>query len=149
LGYLSPEHLSRVLSKHHRRIPLGELLVHLGVISMDQLTEILELQQRHRPRKKLGRMIVEKGLIEEATLIRVLYEQAHSTHSLDKRKLGKFGPLVVADYLTDSELDAAVKRAQLQQLPVEKILTERYRLTKQELGAALGAFYGCPFMSMI
>ncbi|HEX2229577.1 MAG TPA: ATPase, T2SS/T4P/T4SS family [Candidatus Binatia bacterium] len=146
LGYLSPEDLTRVLSKHHRRIPLGELLVHLGVISMDQLTEILELQQRHRPRKKLGRMIVEKGLIDESTLIRVLYEQAHSTHGLDKRRLGKFGPLVVAGYLTDSELDAAVKRAQLQQLPVEKILTERYRLTKQELGAALGAFYGCPFV---
>ena len=145
LGYLSSEDLNRVLAKHYRRIPIGELVVHLGLISMDQLSEMLQLQQKQRPRKKLGIMMIEKGLIDRATLIRVLYEQAQASHLNQKRTLGKFEPLVVAGYLTDNELDAALKRAQLQQLPVEKILMERYRLTRQELGAALTAFYGCPF----
>jgi type II secretory ATPase GspE/PulE/Tfp pilus assembly ATPase PilB-like protein len=145
LGYLSSEDLNRVLAKHYRRIPIGELVVHLGLISMDQLSEMLQLQQKQRPRKKLGIMMIEKGLIDRATLIRVLYEQAQASHLNQKRTLGKFEPLVVAGYLTDNELDAALKRAQLQQLPVEKILMERYRLPRQELGAALTAFYGCPF----
>jgi type II secretory ATPase GspE/PulE/Tfp pilus assembly ATPase PilB-like protein len=146
LGYLSSEDLSRVLAKHHRRIPVGELLVHLGLISMDQLTETLALQQKEHPRRKLGAVMMAKGLIDEATLIRALYEQSQSSHSGEKHTARKFEPLVLAGHLTDSELDAAVKRAQLQQLPVEKILMEHYQLTRKQLGAALSAFYHCPFM---
>jgi type II secretory ATPase GspE/PulE/Tfp pilus assembly ATPase PilB-like protein len=146
LGYLSSEELSRVLAKHHRRLPIGELLVHLGLITTDQLNEALELQQQQRPRRKLGAVMIKKGLIDEATLIRVLYGQSQSRHSSDKHSLKKFEPLVVAGRLTDPELEAAFKRAQLQQLPVERILIERYRVSKKELGAALSAYYGCPFM---
>jgi type II secretory ATPase GspE/PulE/Tfp pilus assembly ATPase PilB-like protein len=146
LGYLSSEDLSRVLALHHRRIPVGELLVHLGLITMDQLNEALELQQNERPRKKLGSVMIKKGLIDEPTLIRVLYKQSQSNQSGEKHALRKFEALVVAGHLTDHELEAACKRAQLQQLAVETILMERYQLSKKELGAALSAFYRCPFM---
>ena len=146
LGYLSSEDLSQVLAKHHRRIPVGELLVHLGLIGMDQLNETLDLQQKENPRKKLGTVMIKKGLIDEPTLIRVLYEQSQGSHTGKKHTLGKFEALVVAGQLTENELDAALKRAQLQKLPVEKILMERYELSKRQLGAALSAFYRCPFM---
>jgi type II secretory ATPase GspE/PulE/Tfp pilus assembly ATPase PilB-like protein len=146
LGYLSSEQLSQVLAKHHRRIPMGELLVHLGLISMEQLRQTLELQQNERPRRKLGTVMMERGLIDEAMLIRVLYEQSQGGRADDKHAVGKFAALVVAGHLTESEIEAAHKRAQLQQLPVEKILMERYRVSKRELGAALSAFYRCPFM---
>jgi len=146
LGYLSSEDLSQVLAKHHRRIPVGELLVHLGLIGMDQLNETLELQQKENPRKKLGTVMIKKGFIDEATLIRVLYEQSQASHTGKKHTLGKFQALVVAGQLTENELDAALKRAQLQKLPVEKILMERYQLSKRQLGAALSAFYRCPFL---
>ena len=39
----------------------------------------------------------------------------------------------------------AVREAQIQQRPLEILLMERYKLKKQELGAALSIFYGCPF----
>ena len=146
LGYLSAEDLSQTLAKHHRRIPVGELLVHLGLITTQQLAEVLELQQSQRPRKKLGTLIIKKGLIDEPTLIRVLYKQSQSGHSGAESNLQKFDALVIAGRITDHELEAAAKRAQLQQLPIEKILMERYQLTKKELGAALSAFYRCPFM---
>jgi type II secretory ATPase GspE/PulE/Tfp pilus assembly ATPase PilB-like protein len=146
LGYLSSDELSRVLAKHHRRIPIGELLVHLGLITTDQLKDTLELQQRQHPKRKLGAVMITKGLIDEATLIRVLYSQLQSNHSSEKNAVKKFEPLVIAGRLTDQELEAAFKRAQLQQLPVERVLMERYQLTKRELGAALSAFYRCPFM---
>jgi type II secretory ATPase GspE/PulE/Tfp pilus assembly ATPase PilB-like protein len=124
---------------------VGELLVHLGLISMDQLNETLELQRKEHPRKKLGTVMVEKGLIDEATLIRVLYEQSQGSDS-GAKPAQKFGALIVAGHLTENELEAALKRAQLQQLPVEKILMEHYQLTRKQLGAALSAFYRCPFM---
>jgi type II secretory ATPase GspE/PulE/Tfp pilus assembly ATPase PilB-like protein len=152
LGYMTSEELSAVLAKHHRRIPIGELLVHLGLITADQLNNALDLQQQERPRRKLGTVMIKKGLIDEATLIRVLYSQSQSSHSSektnlsDKHSLKKFEPLVIAGRLTEHELEAAFKRAQLQRLPVEKILMERYQLTKKELGAALSAYYHCPFM---
>ncbi|HEX9663703.1 MAG TPA: hypothetical protein VGB27_15560, partial [Candidatus Binatia bacterium] len=76
LGYLTSEDLNEVLAKHHRRIPLGEMLVHLDLISMEQLNEVFELQQRERPKRKIGTMMIEKGLIDEPTLIRALYEQS-------------------------------------------------------------------------
>jgi type II secretory ATPase GspE/PulE/Tfp pilus assembly ATPase PilB-like protein len=146
LGYLSSEKLSQVLAKHHRRIPMGELLVHLGLISMEQLRQTLELQQNERPRRKLGTVMVERGLIDETMLIRVLYEQSQGGRANEKHAVRKFEALVVAGHLTESEIEAAHKRAQLQQLPVEKVLMERHRVGKKELGAALSAFYGCPFM---
>jgi type II secretory ATPase GspE/PulE/Tfp pilus assembly ATPase PilB-like protein len=146
LGYLSSEDLNGVLAKHHRRIPLGELLVHLDLISMEQLNEVFEQQQRERPKRKMGAMMIEKGLIDEPTLIRVLYEQWQRNHAGGQHGLGKFEALVVAGCLKRDELEEALKQAQAQQVPIENVLLQRHRLNKKVLGAALSAFYRCPFM---
>ncbi len=146
LGYLSSEDLDKVLAKHHQRIPLGELLIHLDLISMDQLKEAFDQQQRERPKRKLGAVMVEKGLIDEATLIRALYEQSQRNHVGEKHSPGKFEALVVAGLLKRSDLEAAVARAQTQQVTIESVLLQRHRLNRKVLGAALSAFYRCPFM---
>jgi type II secretory ATPase GspE/PulE/Tfp pilus assembly ATPase PilB-like protein len=146
LGYLSVENLSQFLGKHHRRIPLGELLIHLGLVSADQLQSALEQQHREQPRRKLGSVLIDKGLFDSATLIRVLYEQAHRGSGAQKHDQGKFDALVVAGRLTRSDLDDALKQARQQQAPIEQILTKRHRLSKKELGAALSAYYQCPFL---
>ncbi|MDH3442921.1 MAG: ATPase, T2SS/T4P/T4SS family [Deltaproteobacteria bacterium] len=146
LGYVSSEDLDRVLTKHYQRIPLGELLVHLDLISMDQLKEVFDQQQRERPKRKLGTVMIEKGLIDEPTLIRVLYEQSQRNHAGENHRLGKFEALVVAGLLEPSDLEAAIARAQAEHLTLECVLMQRHRLNKKVLGAALSAFYRCPFM---
>ena len=146
LGYLTPEDLNGVLAKHRRRIPLGEMLVHLDLISMEQLKEVFELQQRERPKRKIGTVMIEKGLIDEPTLIRALYEQSQGNHAGAQHSLGKFEALVVAGRLERDELEAALIQAQTQHVAVESILMQRYRINKKVLGAALSAFYSCPFM---
>ena len=146
LGYLTSEDLNEVLAKHHRRIPLGEMLVHLDLISMEQLKEALELQQRERPKRKIGTVMIEKGLIDEPTLIHALYEQSQRNHAGAQRSLGKFEALVVAGRLERHELEAALIQAQTQHVAVESILMQRYRINKKVLGAALSAFYRCPFI---
>jgi type II secretory ATPase GspE/PulE/Tfp pilus assembly ATPase PilB-like protein len=144
LGLVTSTELERVLVKHRRRIPLGELLVHLGLISPAQVQSALEQQQKQKPHRKLGAVLLERGYIDEATLIRALYEQSQPSDS-EKHKPGKFGALVAAGRLTQRDLDAVIQEGEKHNRPVETILIERYKLKKQELGAALSVFYGFPF----
>ena len=136
LGFVTSTDLAKVLVKHHRRIPLGELLVHLGLITAEQVQSALEQQQKQKPHKKLGAVLVEKGYIDEATLIRALYDQSQAR---------KFQALVAAGRLSQRDLDTVVREAEIHRRPVETLLMERYKLRKQEVGAALSLFYNCPF----
>jgi type II secretory ATPase GspE/PulE/Tfp pilus assembly ATPase PilB-like protein len=142
LGFVTSTDLEKVLVKHRRRIPLGELLVHLGVLTSGQVQSALEQQEKLKPHKKLGAVLIEKGYIDEAALIRALYEQSQTG---DCKKPGKFDALVAARRLSQRDLDLALREAQIQQRPIEILLMERYKLKKQEVGAALSIFYGCPF----
>jgi type II secretory ATPase GspE/PulE/Tfp pilus assembly ATPase PilB-like protein len=146
LGLVSPDDLANAMAKHHRRIPLGELLVHLGLITMDQVEQMLEQQRKQIPRKKFGELLVEKGLIDEATLIRVLYQQAQQTNESANQQPGKFDALVQTGRLDRRDLDTAIREAEIHKRPLETVLIERYGLSKQEIGAALSAFYNCPFV---
>jgi type II secretory ATPase GspE/PulE/Tfp pilus assembly ATPase PilB-like protein len=145
LGFVSSTDLANILVKHRRHIHLGELLVHLGLLQMDELQEALECQKRQLPRKKLGAVLVEKGLIDEPALIRALYKQSQHASPPGKRTGGKFAALIISGRLQPQELDAIVKKAEVERRPVESLLIEQRRLTKQELGAALSAYYQCPF----
>ncbi len=53
--------------------PLGALLVGAGLITSEQLDEALEEQQRSRG--KLGRILIDRGLVREADLVRMLSRQ--------------------------------------------------------------------------
>ncbi len=55
------------------RIRLGELLVDAGIITSEQLGEVLELQQRE-PRR-LGELLVETGLVTETQVTQILSQQ--------------------------------------------------------------------------
>jgi type II secretory ATPase GspE/PulE/Tfp pilus assembly ATPase PilB-like protein len=129
---------------HRRRIPLGELLVDLGLLTASQVQACLEQQKKSNPYKKLGAVLIEKGYIDEAAMIRALYEQSQAGHR-EKPKQAKFHALVATGRLSQRDLDLALREAQAQQRPIENLLMERYKLRKQEVGAALGIFYGCPF----
>jgi hypothetical protein len=47
---------------------------------------------------------------------------------------------------TPESLEAALKQAQAEHVAVEGILMHRYRVNKKVLGAALSAYFRCPFM---
>ena len=120
--------------------------MHLGLISTDQLKSVLEQQQKQTPHKKIGALLVERGLIDEATLIRALYEQSPETEQADARKPGRFDGLVDAGRLRQEDLDTALEEAQKRKRSVESLLMERHGISKREIGTALSAFYGCPFL---
>ena len=145
LGFVSSSDLAGVLVKHRRHIHIGELLVHLGLIQTDQLQEVLEYQKKHHTKKKLGELLLEKGLIDEAALIRALYKQSQQTDPPGKRSGGKFAALIISGRLHQQELDALVKHAERERTAVETVLMKQKHLSKHEIGAALSAYYQCPF----
>lgn len=146
LGFISSSDLTGVLVKHRRHIHIGDLLVHLGLLQTDQLQEALDYQKSHHPKKKLGELLLEKGLVDESALIRVLYKQSQQVDSPAKRTGGKFAALILYGRLQQQELDAIVNQAEREKSSVETLLMKEKNLTKQELGAALSAYYQCPFV---
>ena len=145
LGFVSESDLATVLVKHRQRLHLGELLLHLGLIDVTQLREVLEHQRLSHAKKKLGALLIEKGLIDDATLIRALYKQSQQSDPPERRTGGKFAALIISGRLEAHELDAIIKKAERERRPVENLLMEQKQLTKIELGAALSAYYQCPF----
>ncbi len=57
------------------RLPLGELLVHAGRLSRQQLQEALAAQQHEAPRRRLGEILVERGFVSAKTLAQGLAHQ--------------------------------------------------------------------------
>jgi len=145
LGFVSEADLATVLVKHRRRLHLGELLLHLGLIDAEQLRDVLEYQKKFHSKKKLGALLIEKGLLDNPTLIRTLYKQSQQGDPPTKRSGGKFAALVISGRLDAHELDAIIKKAERERRSVETVLMEQKQLTKIELGAALSAYYQCPF----
>lgn len=139
LGFLSPPVLGKILSKHHIRIPLGEMLVHLGLVTLEQIQAALSLQKQHQ--KRLGSILVEQGHLATNTLVNVLYQQAQ----LAKQHVQKQEDLPHAPRISPQELAAAVAARDRQQ-PLAAVLREQFRLSREEVGWALSTYYKCPFV---
>ena len=54
---------------------LGELLVSEGVLSPDELADVLAAQKKMRPRKPLGEMLLASGVVSPPLLVRLLAQQ--------------------------------------------------------------------------
>lgn len=67
LKFISNSEFRRVLRKHKKDMPIGELLVNTGIISPDQLSDALREQQNKK--EKIGKILVAKGFATEAALL--------------------------------------------------------------------------------
>jgi hypothetical protein len=70
LGFVSPRKLRDMLLRFKKQIPLGRLLVKMGVITEEQLKEAVAAQGRSS--KKLGSILIEKGFIRRTLLAEAL-----------------------------------------------------------------------------
>ena len=87
---------------------LGEFLIELGLVGMEELEEALEIQNRE-PVKKLGQILVEKGYLTPGGLERALNLQKHyREHGPDKNReqiKGYLRRVHLFDGLSDSDLE--------------------------------------------
>ena len=87
-------HLARWHLALPDQLPLGELLVHLGLVTPEQIHAALVQQHKHKSKRKLGSFLVEQGLLNERALVHSLYRQAQLAHKPMQKLLEKFGLLV-------------------------------------------------------
>jgi hypothetical protein len=73
LGFVSRRALRDVLLRYRKQIPLGELLMKMGVISSSQLSLAVNIQGDSR--KKLGQILVDMGYITHSHLTDALCTQ--------------------------------------------------------------------------
>jgi type IV pilus assembly protein PilB len=73
LGFISKIELQELLKKHKKRIFLGELLVNMGLLTEEAISQALDAQKIEG--KKLGKILVENGFLTEANLVNSLSTQ--------------------------------------------------------------------------
>ncbi|HEX9445616.1 MAG TPA: ATPase, T2SS/T4P/T4SS family [Candidatus Binatia bacterium] len=73
LKFITRDQLRKIISAHKKRIPIGELLANLGLVTPQQVEE--SLQEQKAAGKKLGEVLIEKGFLTEKALISALNMQ--------------------------------------------------------------------------
>jgi type II secretory ATPase GspE/PulE/Tfp pilus assembly ATPase PilB-like protein len=96
--------------------------------------------------KRRGPRFTKDDEVGVARLAKTLGIAFNNQHQLGLRRGGKFDYLVHQHHVTQEELNAAVAEARRRQVDVESVLLEQYKVPKSELGAALSAYYRCPFI---
>ncbi|MEZ0368334.1 MAG: GspE/PulE family protein [Candidatus Sericytochromatia bacterium] len=66
LRLITRQDLQRFLSRYHKHIQIGELLVNMGLISQEQLERVLQIQ--FQSAERLGVLLVRSGIITESQL---------------------------------------------------------------------------------
>lgn len=151
------QHIPAFDAKGHKR-RMGEILVDLGVMSHDQLMEILD-EQIADPQRRFGALVVERGYTDEELIARILAAQNRlpfvrlSDSEIDTDALGKVAPQLartrrcVPIAIEGDRLRVAMANP-LDLIAVEDIeITTKLRVepvvaTLSEINAALDSFYG-------
>ncbi len=75
-GVIDEDQLKHAQSEHERTgIALSKILVRLGMVSEEVLTNVLGVQMRNSTRMRIGELLLKHGYITEAQLNRALEEQ--------------------------------------------------------------------------
>ncbi len=72
LGIVTDDKVRETIRANLRRVRIGGLLIDLGLITSDDLQIALALQAARRPGPKLGEVLVQQNLVDEAKLIEAL-----------------------------------------------------------------------------
>lgn len=84
-GVIDEDQLKHALSEHERTgITLPKILVRLGMVSEEVLTNVLGVQMRNSTRMRIGELLLKHGYITEAQLNRALDEQKKTGQRLGR-----------------------------------------------------------------
>ena len=72
LEYVTVDDIKKALRSNDVSLRIGRLLVELGYITERELRNALEIQEKKKPRKKLGEILVSQHLIDEDDFLEIL-----------------------------------------------------------------------------
>ena len=115
-----------------RKVPLGELLRQAGLLTAEQLTQVLTAQKTRRPAVPFGQLCLELGLVSAAQLGSILSQHGRRLF------LGEW--LALTGVITDGQLRAALRQQRTQgsqKHPLGALLIAQGWLTDTTLQQAL------------
>lgn len=118
-------------------IKIGEILLAQKIITPEQLREALEEQNNLSPQPLLGKLLVRLGYVQEQVLQQLLdrYEKRRSFAEV----------LVAHNYLTQEDLDVALKMSGNELLPLDRVLLNLDFITEETLARAIATFADLPY----
>jgi len=120
-GLITEEQLVQGLKEHKRTgISIGTVLVKLGFISEDELTNILGKQIHLNQKKRIGEVLIEQGLITEEQLMKGLDEQRRTGLQLGKC-------LVKLGFISESKLIDILSA----QLDIQHVVLENFNFSRE------------------
>ena len=118
------------------RMPLGEWLIHLQKVDREGLTEAL--QEQGSGNRKLGEILVQKGLLTPVELEQVLTLQGDPSGKSPLVLNPKLGDLLLAsDRITREQLESALQEQKLSSRLIGDVLIEMGFVSAREIEGAL------------
>ena len=97
-GVIDEDQLKHAMSEHERTgLALAKILVRLGMVSEEVLTNILGVQMRNSTRMRIGELLLKHGFITEEQLNKALEEQKRTGQRLGRT-------LVTLGYMSEERL---------------------------------------------
>ncbi len=141
------------------------MLLAFKLITEEQLGKCVEIQKTRRPRKLLGEIIVEQGIIVEKALQSILtiqkdVSEARTGKTFTEAEMRErienamaagviaspYNPLLQGNAITREQLDRAFLISRANGISVEQALITRFRVPKEKIGESLSGFYKSPFV---
>ncbi|WP_342620302.1 ATPase, T2SS/T4P/T4SS family [Rhodoferax sp. GW822-FHT02A01] len=79
------------------------------------------------------------------TLATAIRQRALKSDEGPRRKATKFDGLVTDGLLTQEELSQSVHDARMEEMPIEQVLINNFKLKPAQIGSALSKFFGVPY----
>lgn len=118
---------------------LGELLIENRLITAEQFSEALEMQQMN-PTQPIGQLLCQMGLLKSSDLEFVL------DHNNKRRKLGDI--LVSLNLIDEERLNSALKISKLEKIPLGRALVRHHLVAEEQLSRAVASQHDLKFVNL-
>lgn len=118
---------------------IGELLVENKLITSEQFSEALEVQQLN-PTQPIGQLLCQMGFLKSEDLEFVL------DHNNKRRKLGEI--LISQNLIDEERLNSALKVSKLEKIPLGRALIRQHLVEEEQMSRAIASQYDLKFVNL-
>ncbi|MBV5338967.1 MAG: Flp pilus assembly complex ATPase component TadA [Deltaproteobacteria bacterium] len=118
---------------------IGELLVENKLITTEQFSEALEMQQIN-PSQPIGQLLCQMGLLKSRDLEYVL------DHNNKRRKLGEI--LISQNLIDEERLNNALRISKSEKIPLGRALIRQHLIEEEQLSHAVASQYDLKFVRL-
>ncbi len=125
----------KAISPPTKSLPIGQVLQHAGLLSPEQIQQVLEEQQRQSPPPRFGEILVRQGWLDRDTIEFFVDRLPKLSLDAPTQKLGEY--LQVAKLLSREQVDEILAEQQQTRLKFGEVAVRKGWLKQQTLDSIL------------